>query len=157
MVRTSVTLLSGSALAVLLAAGPIAAFSSGTRAGETRAGLAPEQLCLATKLEAAARYDRCLTDALRKTVVQGGAPSDEQIARCDRRFDAAFARAESGGACHTPGGALPVRDAIKEQALSTFTDVAASEPCAALYIEAEYATCVLSTSASSIDLASMLD
>jgi hypothetical protein len=152
MRRNSVTLLSGSALAVLLGAGPAQALSS-----ETKAGLSPEQVCLASKLEAATRYHRCLTYAIRKTIVKGGAPSDERVARCDRRFDHAFDGAEASANCHTPGGALPVRDAIKEQVLSTFTDVAATGPCGAVYLEADYATCALSKTASSIDLEAMLD
>jgi hypothetical protein len=152
MRRNSVTLLSGSALAVLLGAGPAQALSS-----ETKAGLSPEQVCLATKLEAATRYHRCLTYAFRKTIVKGGTPSDERIARCDRRFDDAFDAAEASADCHTPGGATPVRAAIKEQVLSTFVDVAAIGPCTAVYVEADQATCVLSTSASSIDLEAMLD
>jgi hypothetical protein len=148
MRRPSVMLLSGSALVVLLGAGPAVAHSP-----ETRGRVSFEQLCLSTKLEVTSHYYRCLTGVMRKSVVYGGAPSDELIARCDRSFYNAFARAEKSGSSHTPGGSLRVRDTIKEQVLSTFTHVAASEPCAALYMDADHATGVLSTSQSSIDLA----
>lgn len=50
-----------------------------------------------------------------------------------------------------------MRDAIKSQVLSTFTRVAASSPCAALYLDPGRATCVPSTTQSSIDLQAVLD
>jgi hypothetical protein len=151
-IRQSKSCIAVGLVTLLLGAGSAPALSS-----DTEAGIAAEQRCVATKLDAASHYDRCLIDALRQAVVQGGSPSDEQIARCDDRFDDAFARAERGGACHTPGGALRVLSAIKEQALSTFTNIVATQPCAALYIDSDHATCLLSTSASSIDLEAMLD
>jgi hypothetical protein len=151
-IRRSTSYITAGLVAVLLGVAPAPALSS-----ETNAGLSADQRCVASKLEAASRYDRCLIGEIRQAVLQGGAPSEDQIARCDHRFDDAFARAEQRADCHTPGGAAPVRAAIKEQVLSTFVDVAAIGPCTAVYVEADQATCVLSTSASSIDLEAMLD
>jgi len=109
-------------------------------------------------MEAFSRYYDCLTEAMRKTLVKGGAPSDEEIARCDRQFDRAFERADEHADCHTPGGALPIRDAIKEQVQATYTTVlAATGPCAALYFDQGRAICALSQSQSFVDLTEMLE
>jgi hypothetical protein len=139
-------------VAVLLGFASVPAFSSGANAGVTA-----EQRCLANKLEAASQYSRCLIDEIRQAVLQGGPPSDERIARCDLRFDDAFARAEERAECHTAGGAEPVRADIREQTLATFTNVTETSPCSVVNIDLEHVDCLLSTSASSIDLEAMLD
>ena len=139
-------------VAVLLGFASVPAFSSGANAGVTA-----EQRCLASKLEAASQYGRCLIDEFRQAVLQGGAPSDERIARCDRLFDDAFARAEDRAECHTAGGAEPVRADIREQTLATLTNVTETSPCSAVNIDLDHVDCLLSTSASSIDLEAMLD
>lgn len=148
MVRRSVALLSSCALAVLLGSDPVGALASGSK----------EHLCEAKKMEASSRYYDCLTNAMRKTLLKGGAPSDEEIARCDSQFDRAFERAGEHADCHTPGGALPVRDAIKELVQATYaTVVAATGPCAVLYVDPGRAICGLSQSQSSVDLTQVLE
>jgi hypothetical protein len=82
-----------------------------------------ETACVNAKLSTASRYTQCMIRAFNEANVRKHEPS-EDIVRCDEKFDRAFERAEAHGGCHTAGGASPVRDSIKEQVLSTFTNFA---------------------------------
>jgi len=131
---------------------------AGAIGAESSRELSLERACQAEKMKASTLYHRCLTDAMRETILKGGAPSDARIDGCDRRFDRAFDRAESRADCNTPGDAMSARNAIKNQVLETYTTVVTtSGPCAVLNVEDGYANCGFSESQSSIDLTAMLD
>ena len=150
MIRT-IILSTGSALALVLGSG-----AANALAADTQVHLEREEVCLLSKFEAISRYHRCVMRAYRQAVVQDSEPLDE-IASCDVHFDRDFERAEANGACHTPGGASPVRERIRAEAELTFRNVAAAQPCPSLYTSEKQGTCLPSLTNSVIDLDDMLD
>jgi hypothetical protein len=120
--------------------------------------LESETRCENAKLRAAASYYRCLTGAYKKANTRGDELSEHAIARCDKRFNHAFERAETGGACPTRGGSSTLREALKAQVQTLADNLMAETGCANLTIvPGDVATCTVNKTTSAIDLAPVVD
>jgi hypothetical protein len=148
------------AVAALLSSSSMEALSSESERFERQRphrSRPPEQVCKAEKLTAAADYFGCLTRALNKATERERDLSEDDVAKCDARFDYDFERAEATGGCETPGGPSMLRVPIKAEVLRTAENATATTPCGELNIGETTATCRLDTTKSAINLETLVD
>ena len=119
------------------------------RNGQPLVEWSDEPWCEAAQLTAASHYHRCLTRAINKAIIRDRKLSEDDIARCDKRFDRTLERVEGRFACRTPGGPSTLREQVQAQVLTTAQSLKGVLDCTTT---SDTAVCKVQRNVSALDL-----
>ncbi|HMB77647.1 MAG TPA: hypothetical protein VKN76_14705, partial [Kiloniellaceae bacterium] len=119
----------------------------------------PEKFCETIKLQTTVAYFRCLTNVYKRANRRDRESNlEDAIEACDGGFDRGFDVAEALGDCGPVGGPATLREQIRAQVLQNVAAVTANAGCQNLSITTdEAASCLVGTTTTAIDLATLLD